>query len=202
MPQLDLISFFNQVFWLFLFFVLFYTFFIKNLVPFILRILKLRKLKVEKAYKNTNTLVSIEAPKAKKITETIFLKAVNEISIIFLTFSNKVDSWVNYEVGAIQLKITNINYKFVNNLQIIYIQKFLINSLVLRFISTSKGSVKKIGKQKLFFEEMAEWFKAFDCKSNFNRKQRFESFSSHLLFVLVLLLFLKITKCFFLCLKK
>ena len=181
MPQLDFISFFNQVFWLFLFFILFYTFFIKNFVPFILRVLKVRKIKIDKAYANINALVSTETPRAKKITETIFLKAVSEISTVFIVFSNKVDSWVNHEVGAIQLKLANTNNKFLNNLQMIYVQKHLTTSIITRF--SNKSSIKKVGKQKLFcFEKMAEWFKAFDCKSNFNRKHRFESFSSQIFF--------------------
>lgn len=42
MPQLDFISFYSQVFWLFLFFILCYIVIVKNVMPFICQVFKVR----------------------------------------------------------------------------------------------------------------------------------------------------------------
>ena len=54
MPQLDIVSFFNQVFWLFLIFFVFYVVTFKEVLPFVSRILKVRfkKTSIIKAYLN------------------------------------------------------------------------------------------------------------------------------------------------------
>lgn len=130
MPQLDFVSFFNQIFWLFLIFVLFYTFFFKNFVPFLLRVFKTRFKKLGKASKNAEVLVTIELPTAKLVTETIFMKAVSELTQMFSVFSNKVDSWVNAELLAIQIKAVNVNMQYVYSLQELFLQKYLLQTLI------------------------------------------------------------------------
>lgn len=144
MPQLDIISFFNQIFWLFFFFVLFYIFFLKNIVPFVLRIFKTRSIKLVKSSMYTNTLLSTDLPKAIKVTETIFSKSISEIMFIFLSFNNKVDSWVNSEVLVIQSKSAQANIGFLRSIKAVTVNSYLLSNLIK---AVSIKSTKKVTKK-------------------------------------------------------
>ena len=101
MPQFDKITFFNQIFWLFIFFSGFYLISLKVFLPKLSSVLKARTKKLQKGSEGLTSfneeLVDVN---------TSFNSSIEEISVVVKTsisdFKDKTDLWVDSAV-------TNLN---------------------------------------------------------------------------------------------
>jgi hypothetical protein len=139
MPQLDLISFLSQIFWLSLFFVLFYLFVFKNLVPFLSRIFKIRAKKVAVAQATSTFLRGQDLKTAESTTELLFQKAFLGANTVFFSFSNRINAWVNHELLSFNKNSTNLNKKYLNILGSVALQNQLILNNLQKPISIKKS---------------------------------------------------------------
>lgn len=94
MPQLDIASFFSQIFWLLLVFILFYVVVQKNILPFISRVLKLRhkKLFVSKLIVNT---YSQEQEEVNLRYNTFFSVTCNKLETLLHREKLSIDTWLS-----------------------------------------------------------------------------------------------------------
>jgi F0F1-type ATP synthase membrane subunit b/b' len=101
MPQFDKITFFNQIFWLFIFFSGFYLIYLKVFLPKLSSVLKARTKKLQKGSEGLTSfneeLVDVN---------TSFNSSIEEMSVVVKTsisdFKDKTDLWVDSAV-------TNLN---------------------------------------------------------------------------------------------
>jgi F0F1-type ATP synthase membrane subunit b/b' len=101
MPQFDKITFFNQIFWLFIFFSGFYLISLKVFLPKLSSVLKARTKKLQKGSEGLTSfneeLVDVN---------TSFNSSIEEMSVVVKTsisdFKDKTDLWVD-------LAVTNLN---------------------------------------------------------------------------------------------
>jgi len=101
MPQFDKITFFNQIFWLFIFFSGFYLISLKVFLPKLSSVLKARTKKLQKGSEGLTSfneeLVDVN---------TSFNSSIEEMSVVVKTsisdFKEKTDLWVD-------LAVTNLN---------------------------------------------------------------------------------------------
>lgn len=83
MPQFDKITFFNQIFWLILLFLVFYMFLLKNYLPIISSTLKVRNKKLLKGAGLLGELLSE--------TSNVYLESNQLASNILVDYGNKLD---------------------------------------------------------------------------------------------------------------
>ena len=120
MPQFDKITFFNQLFWLFVFFSGFYLTFLKFFLPKLSSILKARNKKLQKGSTN------LTAFNEEQISVTfIFHNILETISFIaknlLLNSSEKITIWVSVSVKKLNeenLRKSNILMEKVLHKQI------------------------------------------------------------------------------------
>ena len=120
MPQFDKITFFNQLFWLFVFFSGFYLTFLKFFLPKLSSILKVRNKKLQKGSTN------LTAFNEEQISVTfIFHNILETISFIaknlLLNSSEKITIWVSASVKKLNeenLRKSNILMEKVLHKQI------------------------------------------------------------------------------------
>jgi hypothetical protein len=150
MPQLDVISFLNQIFWLCLVFVFFYLFVFKNLVPFISRIFKIRHKKNVKAIAFATALRQDELQQAEFGTESMFAKTIASASVLFSSFSNKVNTWVNSEVTLLNTKPTAaLNKNFLAALCFVHLQSFLVSNVIAKVKPLVRKPITKVKTSKV-----------------------------------------------------
>jgi F0F1-type ATP synthase membrane subunit b/b' len=101
MPQFDKITFFNQIFWLFIFFSGFYLISLKVFLPKLSSVLKARTKKLQKG---SEGLTSFKEELVD--VNTSFNSSIEEMSVVVKTsisdFKDKTDLWVDSAV-------TNLN---------------------------------------------------------------------------------------------
>jgi hypothetical protein len=151
MPQLDLISFLSQIFWFSLFFILFYLFVIKNLVPFLSRVFKIRAKKIAVAQATSAFLRGQDLKTAESTTELLFQKAFLGANTVFVSFSNKINGWINNELLSFNKNNAILNKKYLTVLGSVALQNQLIlNNLQKPFsIKKSFPFIKKIAAKGL-----------------------------------------------------
>jgi len=100
MPQFDKITFFNQVFWLFVFFSGFYLIFLKFFLPKLSSVLKARTKKLQKGSGG----VLVFAEEQDNVT-TLFNSSIEEMSSVVKNSvaqsTEKMDLWVSVSVSSI-----------------------------------------------------------------------------------------------------
>jgi hypothetical protein len=145
MPQLDFVSFVNQIFWLSLVFVFFYLYIFKNLVPFISRIIKVREMKVNKALSYANFLRGNDNKTATTSTDLMLTKVISAASTIFTLFSTQVNSWVNAEALSFNAKEVSMNKNYFTSIGFVFFQNYIVASLILKAktVAPSKSVAKK-----------------------------------------------------------
>lgn len=135
MPQLDLISFFNQFIWFMLFFFIFYFLFLNNIIFYFGSCLKIRNKKLIAAWDFTKTF-NLDSSFFSENYNT-FLKESSKISIISLGIAF---TSLNFEIQKAKTFNLNKNKKNSN-------QKFLTN------FSNSTALFSNINKYFLIFLE-------------------------------------------------
>ena len=82
MPQFDKITFFNQVFWLILFFSSFYFICLKTLLPTLSSVLKVRNKKLQKATTTASSLTTLNSTFEEQfsITKSYITNSTEKIS--------------------------------------------------------------------------------------------------------------------------
>ena len=101
MPQFDKITFFNQIFWLFIFFSGFYLISLKVFLPKLSSVLKARTKKLQKGSEGLTSfneeLVDVN---------TSFNSSIEEMSVVVKTsisdFKDKTDLWVDSAANLIK----------------------------------------------------------------------------------------------------
>ena len=129
MPQFDQITFFNQIFWLFIFFSGFYLISLKVFLPKLSSVLKAR---TKKLSKGSDGVISYN--EELKNVNLIFNSSIEEMSSVsknsISNFKEKTDVWVNSAVDVINkdnLKISNVSMEKVLHKQMS--TTFLLNNL-------------------------------------------------------------------------
>ena len=110
MPQFDKITFFNQIFWLFIFFSGFYLIFLKIFLPKLSSILKARAKKLQKG---SDGVVAFS--KEQDVVTKLFNSSIEEIaSLVKVSVSaesEKTCLWVNTSVAVLnEEKLTRSNH--------------------------------------------------------------------------------------------
>jgi hypothetical protein len=147
MPQLDFVSFVNQIFWLSLVFVFFYLFIFKNMVPFISRIIKVRELKVNKALSYANFLRGNDNKTATNLTDIMLTKVISSAFTIFTLFSTQVNNWINAEALSFNSKEVSVNKNYFTAVGSVFLQNYIVTSLVFKAKNTAAAS-KSVAKKK------------------------------------------------------
>jgi len=92
MPQFDKITFFNQVFWLILFFSSFYFLCLKTILPTLSSVLKVRNKKLQKA---TTTASSSELLVALTTLNSTFEEQLSTTKSFVTNSTEKINFWGN-----------------------------------------------------------------------------------------------------------
>jgi len=110
MPQFDKITFFNQIFWLFLFFSGFHLIFLKIFLPKLSSVLKLRNKKLQRG---ASSLTGLE--NEQNNVTSIFHSLIETITIIVKTFvlnyGDEMSNWISNSLKNLnetKLKKSNI----------------------------------------------------------------------------------------------
>lgn len=108
MPQFDKITFFNQIFWLFIFFSGFYLVFLKIFLPKLSSILKVRAKKLQKG----SSGVVFFSKEQDKVTE-LFNTSIENMSFIvkasIFDSTEKMNVWVEQKVSGLNKKDLNLS---------------------------------------------------------------------------------------------
>ena len=119
MPQFDKITFFNQVFWLILFFSSFYFICLKTLLPTLSSVLKVRNKKLQKA---TTTASSSELLGALTTLNSTFEEQFS-ITKSYITNSTEKISFWGYSGNYLQKNNNSSEKLFFSNLNLNKINK-------------------------------------------------------------------------------
>lgn len=112
MPQLDTLTFFTQIFWVFVMFSVFYAICLKHILPGISRILKIRKKKLEFNKNAMDSFVDEERQTASSY-ETLLAQSLNESRQLLIKTSQLGTAWlqdISLEVNKTALKPMNEAY--------------------------------------------------------------------------------------------
>lgn len=108
MPQFDKITFFNQIFWLFIFFSGFYLVSLKIFLPKLSSILKVRAKKLQKG----SSGVVFFSKEQDKVTE-LFNTSIENMSFIvkasIFDSTEKMNVWVEQKVSGLNKKDLNLS---------------------------------------------------------------------------------------------
>ena len=114
MPQLDLVTFFSQFFWLCVFFFGFYFVISKDFLPKMARILKFRKKKKNISSEGMQNMEQ-ENEKVRASCKTVVENGLHLSNNLLLSHLQRVESWL----GNV---ITNTNQKQLQNTNQIYVK--------------------------------------------------------------------------------
>ena len=104
MPQLDIISFFSQLFWLFIVFTFFYFMFFEYVVPVFGRIIKIRKKKLNKSLLIQEKLLS-EIQMVSVSYDSIIKASCLDCSFFFNKGFSQIATWLAFTQGKTLSKI-------------------------------------------------------------------------------------------------
>lgn len=108
MPQFDKITFFNQIFWLFIFFSGFYLVSLKIFLPKLSSVLKARAKKLQKG----SAGVVFFCKEQDKVTE-LFNASIENMSFVvkasIFTSAEKMNVWVEQKVSGLNKKDLNLS---------------------------------------------------------------------------------------------
>ena len=158
MPQLDLITFISQIFWLVFFFIFFIIIIFNNFLPIISRVIKIRSKKMSKMKYNF-ILLTKEQIITQKNYDNLLKKIINSSIMITGKCTSYLNDWLLFKLGDFKK-----NQKIGN--------KYYIKSI-------KNLNVQKLYYKSMFLERMAEWSIALGCKPSFFVYHWFESNFSH-----------------------
>mmetsp|Transcript_24903 Transcript_24903/g.53732 ORF Transcript_24903/g.53732 Transcript_24903/m.53732 type:complete len:143 (-) Transcript_24903:179-607(-) len=129
MPQLDIITFLNQVFWLFLFFIFFYLVLIKSLLPSLAFAIKLRKKKLAIGSFFIERLFN-EIENVNLFYTSFLKKNLSNVSINLLQKTTFLNSWSDSCLNNVVIAVT-LQKVYFKSFKILYYKKTFICSWVL-----------------------------------------------------------------------
>jgi len=94
MPQFDKITFFNQVFWLFVFFAGFYLTFLKIFLPKLSSILKARHKKLSKGASNVTAFAN-EQNKVTAVFHDLIENIASTAKNLIINSTEKMTNWIS-----------------------------------------------------------------------------------------------------------
>jgi hypothetical protein len=122
MPQLDKLSFINQLFWFFLFYICFYFLMLKTFLPVIGRTIKLRE-------KLLGTLVSTKFEQSRNLVKIIknSLDLVSTTQVVVSSVANDITVLNDVKtVVAVDESFVEVKNAFVDESVLVSLQKLLI----------------------------------------------------------------------------
>ena len=111
MPQFDKITFFNQVFWLFVFFAGFYLIFLKFFLPKLGSVLKVRNKKLQKGASNLVAFKEEQELETSTFDEYFIEDTIEQEKDFILNSSEKTIIWVSNKLQS--LNEENLNKSHV-----------------------------------------------------------------------------------------
>nr|AAG23670.1 ATP synthase F0 subunit 8 [Thraustochytrium aureum] len=126
MPQLDFITFTSQIFWLLIIFFIIYVFFNQSIVPFLARVLKIRRKKsfcnrkLTTAFFNENKVLFSEYDSA-------LVKSSRSLNNLFVNHNSSLQSWVSINKGLFFINNNFLDTKFLSYLILIQSRFFMVS---------------------------------------------------------------------------
>ena len=116
MPQLDIVTYSGQVFWLLVVFFVFYTIVIKQVLPMLARILKARQKKLEVSRSNVDGFGAENAETAQSF-DNMFISSLQESSSSTREHFNQTTEWVSSNDHEVQMnKLRESNSIFLKSI--------------------------------------------------------------------------------------
>ena len=130
MPQLDFVTMFSQLFWLFIIFMTFYVIVGKNLLPAIVQVKKARNKRLQQGNQQLDDLASERANTTLAYEEKV-LKSLAESRILLNKTVVRGDEWLinsTHELNKTLLSSSNV--KYLNTLGNIVGKRHLLKNLI------------------------------------------------------------------------
>ena len=116
MPQLDSVTFLPQIFWLTIIFYIFYMVVMRNFLPGLTRIIKIRKKRLEAAQK-TSSEFSEETVMTTSSYESLLVTSTDDFRQVLNTTSQEGSDWITSSTSTVEhkdLSQLNKNYILLN----------------------------------------------------------------------------------------
>lgn len=128
MPQLDHVSYFSQFFWLSIFFLAFYVILVRNLLPRVATILKVRK-KLMNTSNQDSTVVAKELETSSY--DRVLMGGMQETKTLLAHTAKASQEWVASTTRTVNEKtFVESQQKYVDAIGNIMGRKFILNSLL------------------------------------------------------------------------
>lgn len=101
MPQFDTVTFLPQIFWLTVVFYIFYMTVIRDFLPGLTRIVKIRKKRLEAAQKTSSEFLE-ETLSTTNNYENLLVKSTDSFRTVLNNTVQEGDSWVNSSVSTLE----------------------------------------------------------------------------------------------------
>jgi hypothetical protein len=101
MPQFDTVTFLPQIFWLTVVFYIFYMTVIRDFLPGLTRIVKIRKKRLEAAQKTSSEFLE-ETLSTTNNYENLLVKSTDNFRTVLNNTVQEGDSWVNSSVNTLE----------------------------------------------------------------------------------------------------
>jgi hypothetical protein len=101
MPQFDTVTFLPQIFWLTVVFYIFYMTVIRDFLPGLTRIVKIRKKRLEAAQKTSSEFLE-ETLSTTNNYENLLVKSTDNFRTVLNNTVQEGDSWVNSSVSTLE----------------------------------------------------------------------------------------------------
>ena len=121
MPQLDIVTFISQIFWLLVFFVILFVFFINNVVPIIAYIQKVR-IKKKSFSKSTVQIITKEQKQTLVNYDSIMMKTISHSLSFLLSCNSKINNWLQSQLINISQSNVSSNKAYIASIKQIALQ--------------------------------------------------------------------------------
>ena len=113
MPQLDSVTFLPQIFWLTIIFYTFYMIVIRNFLPGLTRIIKIRKKRLEAAQK-TSSEFSEETMMTVNNYEGLLVSSADDFRQVLSTTSQEGSDWITTSTNNLERKdLSQLNKDYI-----------------------------------------------------------------------------------------
>jgi len=130
MPQLDIVTFTGQIFWLFVVFFVFYSIVLKQILPMLARILKTRQKKLDNSRMSTDQFGEENADTANAYANLV-VSSLTEATDSAKEHAAVSNNWISESNKALQLDaLKSSNVAFLNSVKQTTLEAKYINNLV------------------------------------------------------------------------
>jgi len=113
MPQLDSVTFLPQIFWLTIIFYIFYVVVIRDFLPGLTRIIKIRKKRLEAAQKTSSEFTE-ETIKTTNDYENLIVTSVDDFKQVLNTTSQEGSEWLTLSTSSVEHKnLSQLNKDYI-----------------------------------------------------------------------------------------